>query len=213
MQAKRRFFLKKAVPPRLRRFIAGEQGVTAIEFALVLPVVLLILLGCFEVPRFVLIYQKIARTSAGVADLVAQADEPITGNQMQDIFLAGKTMMQPFDVIANGKIIVSSINNLDGNGVTLTWQKDNGGNAKDPGTGTDVSSKVGNPGDTGSGVNLPATLVPGSNEEVLAAEVYFNYQPIFSSLIYEGSQLYMISYTRPRNKNLMTPPGSAGSES
>jgi Flp pilus assembly protein TadG len=197
-------FITKLLPPRLRRFVAGdkflkdERGVTAIEFALVLPVVLLILLGCFEVPRFVLICQRIARTSSGVADLVAQADEPITANQMNDIFTAAKIMMQPYDIVANGRIYVSSINNPSGNGVTLTWQKNNGGTVA-------TASKLGLAGSNPS-TKIPATLVPGSNEEVLASEVYFNYTPVFSNLIYSGSQLYLIAYTRPRNKNLMTSP-------
>jgi Flp pilus assembly protein TadG len=197
-------FITKLLPPRLRRFVAGdkflkdERGVTAIEFALVLPVVLLILLGCFEVPRFVLICQRIARTSSGVADLVAQADEPITANQMNDIFTAAKIMMQPYDIVANGRIYVSSINNPSGNGVTLTWQKNNGGTVS-------TASKLGLAGSNPS-TKIPATLVPGSNEEVLASEVYFNYTPVFSNLIYSGSQLYLIAFTRPRNKNLMTSP-------
>jgi Flp pilus assembly protein TadG len=205
-------FLRNALPARLRNFAAGEQGVTAIEFALVLPVVLLILLGCFEVPRFVLIYQKIARTSAGVADLVAQADEPLQRNQMNDIFTAGKVMMQPYDVVANGKIIVSSINNPNPSpltncggtpGVKVSWQKDNGGNAKDPGTGDPVGSRVGTKCQPPV---IPADLMPLTNEEVLTAEVFFDYAPIFANLIYKGSQLYTVSYTRPRNKNLMTEP-------
>src|SRR4051794_33583195 len=83
----------------LHRFAASERGVAAVEFGLVLPIVMLLLLGCFEVPRFVLTYQKIARTSSGVADLVAQADEPLTSNQMDDIFIAGKTMMEPYDIV------------------------------------------------------------------------------------------------------------------
>jgi Flp pilus assembly protein TadG len=188
-----------ALPPRLRRFVEDERGVTAVEFALVLPVVLLVLLGCFEVPRFVLIYQKIARTSSGVADLVAQADEPLTKNQMADIFTAGKLMMQPYDVIANGRIYVSSINNPSGgSGVTLTWQRNNSGTLS-------TGSKLGLAGSNPT-TKLPSTLVPATDEEVLAAEVYFKYVPIFSNLIYSGSDLYMISYTRPRNKNLMTGP-------
>jgi Flp pilus assembly protein TadG len=181
-----------ALPLRLRRFVGGEEGVTAIEFALVLPVVLLILLGCFEVPRYVLIVQKIARTSSGVADLTAQADEPLTKNQMDDIFKAGKVMMQPYDVVANGKIYVTSVNNPNGTGVALTWQRNNGG--------TGPASRITTPTD------IPAAIRPGSNEEVLASEVFFTYQPIFSTLIYSGSTLYRVSYTRPRNKNLNTPP-------
>jgi len=183
------------LPTRLRRFAEGEQGVTAIEFALVLPVVLLILLGCFEVPRYVLIYQKIARTSAGIADLVAQADEPLTKNQMEDIFIAGETMMEPYDLVAEGRVYVSSINNPAGAGVKVTWQRQHGS----LGAGSAFTEGEDNP-------TLPAGLVPASNEEVLVAEVFFTYTPIFSNLIYSGSQLTKVSYTRPRNKNLMTKP-------
>jgi len=181
------------LPAPLRRFAGSEQGVTAVEFALVLPVFLLIMLGCLEVPRFVMVYQKIARTSSGVADLVAQADEPITGNQVQDIFIAGATMMQPYDVINNGKIYVSSINNPTGT-IELSWQRDNFGKM---GSGSNLTNPA---------TALPVTLRPAVGEEVLAAEVFFRYEPIFPTLIYEGSDLYMVSYTRPRNKNLKTPP-------
>ena len=129
-----------------------------------------------------------------MADLVAQADDPITGNQLQDVFLAGSKMMEPYDVVNKGKIYVSSINNPSGT-VTLTWQRNNNGKA----AGT---SKLLTPASA-----LPVTLRPAQGEEVLAAEVYFTYQPIFSTMIYEGSDLYMVSYTRPRNKNLKTEPG------
>ncbi len=194
--------IKRAIS--LRRFAKGEQGVTAIEFALVLPVMLLIMLGCFEVPRFVLIYQKLSRTSAGVSDLVARADEPLTGNQLQDIFLAANTMMQPYDVVANGKIIVTSINNPNGGGIELTWRKDNGGkNGGKP--AQDSNSRI-------TVAGLPVDLRPAANEELLTAEVFFQYAPVFPTLIYNGTQLYSVSYTRPRNHNLMTIPGKAGSD-
>jgi Flp pilus assembly protein TadG len=183
----------------LHRFAASERGVAAVEFGLILPIVMLLLLGCFEVPRFVLTYQKIARTSSGVADLVAQADEPMTSDQMDDIFIAGKTMMEPYDIVANGSIYVSSINNASSDpGVKITWQVNNGG-AVAPGSRLGV--KTSNPS-----INMPAALLPAADEEVLAVEVFYNYTPVFSNRIYSGKQLYMISYTRPRNRNLMTEP-------
>ncbi len=183
--------LLERLPAPLRRFAESNRGVAAVEFALVLPVFLLIMLGCLEVPRFVMVYQKIARTSSGIADLVAQADEPITGNQIQDIFIAGATMMQPYDVVAKGKIYISSINNPSGT-VVMSWRKDNYGK---------------NGGSSRMPASLPIPLKPAVGEEVLVAEVFFTYQPLFSTLIYKGTDLYMASYTRPRNKNLKTEPG------
>lgn len=197
--------LRKAMSLKtLRRFAKGERGVTAVEFALVLPVVLLLLLGCIEIPRFVLVYQRLARTSSAVADLAAQADDPITPEQVLDIFTAGKNMMEPYDIKADGRIYISSVNNPGGTGVKLTWQRNNNG-------AVTTASKLGAqpappPATPPAPTNLPAGISPGSNEEVLVAEVYFNYKPIFASKIYSGQQLYMAAYTRPRNKNLLTPP-------
>jgi len=182
---------------RFARFSRDERGVAAVEFALVLPIMAIILLGCFEVPRFVMIYQKIARASAGVADLVAQADDPITADQLTDVYSAAQMMMQPYDLKTNGKVIISSINNVNGSGVTMTWQRSSGS--------ASATSRLGAQGSNPSS-KLPTGLSPASNQEVLAAEVYFNYTPIFKTQIFNGSQLSVISYTRPRNHNLQTTP-------
>jgi len=192
-----RRFARLAGFARLKGFARGEHGVAAIEFALVLPIMALLMLGCFEVPRFVMVYQKLARTSAGVSDLVAQADDPLLATQIADIYTAGQITMQPYDVVANGVIIVSSINNPGGTGVKLTWQSRKGSVA--------TASKLGAQGSNPSG-NLPAGLIPAADEEVLAAEVYFNFVPVFKNYLYQGAQLYMVSYTRPRNHNLTTSP-------
>jgi Flp pilus assembly protein TadG len=193
MRVKSRF-IQKALP---RRFVQGEQGMAAVEFALVLPIVFLLMLGCFEVPRYVMIVQKINRAASGVGDLIAQADEPLQRNQITDIFEAAKIMMEPYDIVADGKIYVSSINNPAGAGVALTWQRDNGGTYN-------VPSKItsGNVASNG----IPLDLRPASNEEVLATEVFFDYVPFFGTIIYDGAELYRVNYSRPRNKNLMTPP-------
>jgi Flp pilus assembly protein TadG len=180
----------------LRGFAKDQRGVAAVEFALVLPIVLLLMLGCYEIPRLVLIHQKIARTASGVADLVSQADEPMTASQLTDVYSAAGAMMDPYDVVADGAVIITSINNPAGTGATITWQRRTGSEL--------TASKVGTgPGQTPT---LPAGLMPAGGESVLVAEVYFNYSPIFTSLIYDGSLLYRASYTRPRNDNLMTQP-------
>jgi Flp pilus assembly protein TadG len=185
--------------PRFRNFRRETSGVAAIEFALIIPILALLLLGCFEVPQLVMLYQKMARTSSGVSDLVAQADEPMTSNQITDIFIAAQNMMTPYNLLANGEVVVSSINNVGGTGVKLTWQVRMG-------TLTATSKIATATGNAVGAGKLPAGIGPASGEEVIATEVFFTYTPIFKNYIYSGSQLYLNAFTRPRNHNLITSP-------
>jgi Flp pilus assembly protein TadG len=193
-------------PPRLvrlfGRFRRDPGGVAAVEFALILPILMLLALGCFEVPRYVLLWQRLERASSGVSDLVAQADEPITANQMSDILSAARIMMQPYAVFNNGSIVVTSINNpTGGTGTTNTWRVACG-----------TVNNIGNLGAVGSTpANLPASLLPlPTDNEILVTEIYFNYTPVFGNIIYRASTapLYAVAYTRPRNHNLVTSPGT-----
>jgi Flp pilus assembly protein TadG len=193
----------RKLSPLLGRFCRDRRGVAALEFALILPILVLLTLGCFEVPRYVLLWQRLERASSGVSDLVAQADEPMTDQQMVDIFSAGKIMMQPYDIIKNGSIVVTSINNPTGGNLQVTWRRACG-------TGNNVGNmgnSVGpNATPTVGGIGLPTELSPTKDNEVLVTEVYFTYTPIFKSFIYQGSTLYAAAYTRPRNHNLMSSP-------
>jgi Flp pilus assembly protein TadG len=188
----------------LRRFRGDGHGVAAIEFALILPILIILTLGCFEVPRYVLLWQRLERAASGVSDLVAQADEPLTANQMTDIFSAAKIMMQPYAIFTDGTIIVTSINNPSkGAGVQNTWRAQCGIN------NASNQSQLGSVG--GTPTNLPGQLSPATDNEVLVTEVYYKFTPVFKTFIYKGSNLYAVAYTRPRNHNLMTSPSKTTS--
>jgi Flp pilus assembly protein TadG len=184
----------------LGRFRRDRRGVAAIEFALIVPILLLLALGCFEVPRYVLLWQRLERAASGVSDLVAQADEPMTSTQMTDIMSAAKILMLPYDVITNGSIVVTSINNpTGGTGVKNTWRVFCGT--------VNSTGKLGAVGATPSSTALPTALSPSLDNEVLVTEIYFNFTPVFkNNFIYTGSTLYAVAYTRPRNHNLITTP-------
>ncbi len=181
----------------LRRFRRDGRGVAAIEFALILPILVLLTLGCFEVPRYVLLWQRLERAASGVSDLVAQADEPLLANQATDIFSAAKIMMQPYAIFNNGNIVVTSINNpTGGTGVKNTWRI------------SCPSGVTGSLGAINATPTLPAGLAPTLDNEVLVTEVAFTFKPVFGTIIYQGNTLRAIAYTRPRNHNLMTSPGT-----
>src|SRR5262249_30049842 len=70
-----------------RRFGAAEDGAVAIEFAFVISILIVILLGAYECTRYILLNLKADRTSSTVADLVAQSDGMTIGI-LNDIYSA-----------------------------------------------------------------------------------------------------------------------------
>ena len=48
----------------LRRFVADQRGAALIELGFAVPVLVAILLGCFETTRYVLLHQKMSRAAA-----------------------------------------------------------------------------------------------------------------------------------------------------
>ena len=98
--------------PRLLRCAAGN---VAVEFALSVPVILMMMLGSAEMARFVILHQKMDRVATTISDLVSRA-ETITESQIADIFTAAGQVAEPFDLAGLGVVIVSSVTNADGTG-------------------------------------------------------------------------------------------------
>jgi Flp pilus assembly protein TadG len=100
--------------PRLRRlrrraqaFLASVQGIAAVEFAMVLPVMVLMYLGMTELTFAVNTDRKITLLSRTLADLTGRATS-MTTSEMEAIFGASIAVMAPYKG-DNVKMVVSSI--------------------------------------------------------------------------------------------------------
>ncbi|HLY04462.1 MAG TPA: TadE/TadG family type IV pilus assembly protein [Rhizomicrobium sp.] len=110
------------------RFYRSSSGLSAVEFALIAPVLCVLLLGTIVVCNALECRQKLVSEASSVADLVAQAST-LSSADLQDIFQSGTTIMYPFT--ASGTIVVSSIvNNPQTGANTVAWSQGyNGGRA------------------------------------------------------------------------------------
>src|SRR5215510_1862198 len=106
------------------KLVRDERGFAAAEFAMWLPLMVLILFGCFEATRYIIIHQKLDRAATQIADLVGQADA-LTNGQLDDIYNAAGEQMEPYDMNTKGKIIVSSVQQQAGTN-TVVWQRTHG---------------------------------------------------------------------------------------
>ncbi|HWD14697.1 pilus assembly protein [Pseudochrobactrum sp. sp1633] len=76
------------------RLVKDERGVSAVEFALLLPVMVIIYAGVADVSRGVEVNRKVNRVASMVGDLLSKQIN-VTPSQLDDIFNIGATVMAP----------------------------------------------------------------------------------------------------------------------
>ena len=178
--------------PSLHGFARDRRGSVLMELAIGLPILVMILLGCFEAARFVLLDQKLARVAASTSDLVAQA-EGISEAQITDLFSAADASAMPFDLAGTGRVIISSVTKPTTADPTVAWQRISSGTVA-------ATSAIGTAGQTAT---LPAGLSLRQGENIIVAEVFYNYTPVFlGATRFTSASLYEVSYNRPRIINL-----------
>ncbi|MGF1641187.1 MAG: TadE/TadG family type IV pilus assembly protein [Rhodospirillales bacterium] len=174
----------------IRAFGRSERGNFLVELAFAMPVVMALLLTGVEFTRYMLINQKLERTSATIADLVAQS-YGMSEAEMASLFSATEFIMDPFSLVSDGAVVVSSIGASGGSGPVINWQRAFGG-----GSG---GSEFGTEGET---ADLPPGLDVRDGESLVAAEAFFDYQPVILQQILASRTLYRWAVFRPRFSSL-----------
>ena len=95
--------------------IRHQRGVAAIEFALILPLFVLLLLGGYEAWQYIVADQRADRVSASVADLASRVDGSISEPVVNDLLDGGAFIGKPIDFTTNGVIYLSAVNGGDAN--------------------------------------------------------------------------------------------------
>ncbi|MET7242734.1 TadE/TadG family type IV pilus assembly protein [Methylobacterium sp. EM32] len=81
----------------LAGFRCGQDGVAAVEFALVLPLLLLLYFGTTDLAGYITNYRKVTLAARTMADLVAREGGDIPASQFALIVKAGRAVLAPYD--------------------------------------------------------------------------------------------------------------------
>lgn len=168
-----------ALAARLHGFRRDRRGVSAVEFALIAPFMILLYLGAVEVSLALSIDRKITSTASALADLVAQ-DDIITDDEIVDILNAGKVIVAPFDPDPL-QIRISSVM-MDTNGNTKVQWSDADGTS---------------PYAEGGSVTVPDGVLT-SNRSIIMVEVAYRYETMFNELGVNQFNISEVFYLRPR---------------
>lgn len=166
---------------RAREIWADRAGAALVEFALILPVMLLIMLGMFETLQMVEAHRRVTHVAAAIGDLVAQ--EAKTNNaDLADVFVAGSMLMAPLDATGLGQRVMSYGADKDGK-VTQLWSKTSGTYG-----GTQPAG-------------LPAGYVLKPNQGVIVADVSYAYKPTLRWVLPTSIAMQKRQVFRPRGSD------------
>ncbi len=167
------------LPRRIVQFAQDRRGVSAVEFAMLLPLMVTLYLGAVEISQGVAIDRKVTLTTRTVADLASQVSS-INNADMTNLLNASSSVISPFD-LSKLKVTVSAVT-IDANGAAkVEWSDTLNGTKKA----------------VGSTVALPAALnVP--NTQLIWSEVSYNYVPTIGYVVTGTLNLSDQIYMRPR---------------
>lgn len=168
----------------LRRLIAAfradRRGTSAIEFALILPVMLTLYIAGVEISNAIAIDRKVTITARTVTDLVSRATTISTAD-MTDILTGSAALIAPY-VPNSLSFTVSQV------------YIDNNGNAKISGFSC---SYQGTPHNIGDPVTLPPQLTV-NNSYLIWGEAQYTYRPAIAYIISGTVNLQDQIYLSPR---------------
>jgi Flp pilus assembly protein TadG len=150
---------------KLRRFGRDEAGVSALEFAMLLPLMVTLYLGGVEISQAVSADRKTTLVAHTVGDLVAQVSD-ITTAGTSDVLNAATAVAYPFPV-SNLKVTVTSVCvNSTGTVATVAWSKTLNGTQRSGNVTTSVPATL-----------MTAAAATGTGASLIWGEASYAYKP------------------------------------
>jgi Flp pilus assembly protein TadG len=167
----------------LRRFARDQRGVSAVEFALLAPVLIIFYMGMAETTQAMMAQRRVGHVAAVIGDLVAQ-DQSVTTAELTDIWTIGDTLLSPFPATGKLGMRITSVT-ADATGkVTIDWSEVGGSGL--------TKKKVGDPW-----TGIPAGLI-GTSQSLIIAETLYPYDSAIKKYIPNTLNFQGIYYLRPR---------------
>ena len=171
----------------VRRFAVERRGVSAVEFALILPLMLVIYAGCGEVTTALIVDRKVSRAASTISDLVAQQSS-VSAAAMNGIFDATTAILEPYDVSLAKVVLV--VVDITPSGQKVAWSR----------ARRDTAARVNAP--PPAGLAVPSTLAT-VGDEVVVGRVTYAFTSPFANVMKSitGSGVYNLQhvfYLKPR---------------
>jgi len=159
-----------------------QRGVSTIEFAILVPFILLLYVGAVEIGNLLTVQRRVETVASTAADLTAQVKQ-VSNQDLADIVAASSSILTPYST-APLKIVLSSVVADQNNNGKVAWSYVSSG------SGRAVNSSY-----------LLPTGITVANSSVIVAEVTYAFTPLLhlKNVFSPGAfNLQRTFYARPR---------------
>jgi Flp pilus assembly protein TadG len=174
---------------------SDRRGIAAVEFALVTPALLLVLLSVVDLVGLIRASWRMERSAGELGNVIAQLDG-LSEADFPLLFDVADRIAAPYVVTGPaGAVIITGLSSNAGGTVTRTWRRRTGDNT--------FASRL---GETGAPV-LPIGFTLPANQTAIAVETYVRVTPWVLAVSFFGPQVETLSgfgMYRPRLSSLST---------
>ena len=169
-----------------------HRAIAATEFALIVPIMLVMFFGTVELSSGVAVGRKVTLVARTLSDLTSQAGPPIDDNYLKNVFTASIAIMPPYPATPT-KAQLSEIYIDSNNIATIKWSK-----AATIGSGATSATLAASTHNAGDIVTVPPDLVI-PRTYLIFSEASYLYTPTVGYVMgISGVTLSDLTYTRPR---------------
>lgn len=179
------------IPLRLPGFRRGlafgrdRRGVSGVEFALILPIMVVLYFSGFEITEAVTINRKVTHTTSVLGDLVAQG-RTISSSEMSNILDAAMSVMNPYPT-TDATLLVTGVTVDSQGSASVAWS-----------CGRNTAALA-----TGGAITIPDDLAIADTFLVMS-EVHYEYRPTFGYILTGTFDFNDTFYLWPRLQNEVT---------
>lgn len=163
----------------LRRFAAARRGLAALEFAILLPMMIFLLFGAVDVIDAMGTNRRTENVAASLADVVSR-DTEVSDDEITGLWAAMSVLMIP-DAAADVRARITSIEVVSSSSAVVVWSEGHGMS----------------PFSDGASIDLPDDMMlPGTS--VILAETEYTYEAPLGILFTGSMDFEHTAYRRSR---------------
>jgi hypothetical protein len=150
---------------RLKSYLTAQSGVAAIEFAIILPVMLILYFGMFDLTGLISNNRKLTTVAAALADLTGQNRTTVLKSQIDDYMNVGDMIIDPMPT--DGVTLRVYGYRIQSGAPTKIWSSGNGSG----------------PGCSGEPSTAGFTDLMSAGNDLVVAQACLTYEPFIGTLL------------------------------